>query len=235
MNSFKIVIAVIAAAVFFAGCNNNPDLKPAKNANKVKGISNTAVSTVEGVQVSAESGAWDGVPEIKEKVTPLHIVIVNKSGKPLKISYNEFSITDSSGKRYSALPPYEITGTVENPEIVQKYNPLGAPTFDYRGFKVAPYYSHIYPKLPVYGGEYYYDPYYYRYYSGYWKDLNLPTAGMLDRVLPDGVLDDNGRLSGFLYFEKVNTSKKFVTFRADLVNAENGHDFGTITIPFKVE
>lgn len=80
----------------------------------------------------------------------------------------------------------------------------------------------------------FWDPYYYGGYYTYWNTISLPTPGMLKRAIPEGVIKDGGRLSGFLYFEEVSPKLKMVNFRTDLVDAQDGSIFGTISIPFVV-
>jgi hypothetical protein len=57
---------------------------------------------------------------------------------------------------------------------------------------------------------------------------------MLDRALPDGVVEPGGRVGGFLYFQRLERPGPF-TFSVDLVDAKTGQRFGAITIPFVAE
>jgi hypothetical protein len=58
---------------------------------------------------------------------------------------------------------------------------------------------------------------------------------MRRRVLPEGVLEPGGRVSGFLYFEKLDGDPQGVRLVTELVNARNGRRFATSRIPFRVE
>lgn len=80
----------------------------------------------------------------------------------------------------------------------------------------------------------FYDPYWYGGYYSYWYNIKLPTPGMLRAAMPEGVIQDGGHLSGFLYFEEVSPGLKMVDFRVDLVNALDEKTFGTILMPFAV-
>jgi hypothetical protein len=51
--------------------------------------------------------------------------------------------------------------------------------------------------------------------------------------LPEGVLDNGGRITGFLYFGGLDHPQS-VSFTADLVDASTGAHFGRIVIPFDV-
>jgi hypothetical protein len=53
---------------------------------------------------------------------------------------------------------------------------------------------------------------------------------MLNRALPDGVLENKAKVSGFLYFQKIGEAERY-TFEMDLVDAETGKKFGTVCIP----
>jgi hypothetical protein len=51
--------------------------------------------------------------------------------------------------------------------------------------------------------------------------------------VPEGVLNDEGIISGFLYFPRVPKDAEGVRFDFLLVNADTGDSFGTISIPFE--
>jgi hypothetical protein len=63
----------------------------------------------------------------------------------------------------------------------------------------------------------------------------LPTEDMLAKGIPEGVLEPEGRISGFLYFEKLPENLDRITFEADLINARTGVTLGTMRIPFVIE
>jgi hypothetical protein len=58
---------------------------------------------------------------------------------------------------------------------------------------------------------------------------------MLAKGIPEGVLEPEGRISGFLYFEKLPDNLDRITFEADLINARTGVTLGTVRIPFVIE
>ncbi len=81
-----------------------------------------------------------------------------------------------------------------------------------------------------------FDSEYYGFYNDYWRNIELPTQEMLDRALPEGSLEDGGRVEGFVYFEKVDPDQvERVVFRFDLIDAQTGGIFGTLSIPFVVK
>jgi hypothetical protein len=176
-----------------------------------------------------------GLPSIRDELTPLWVEIVNNSDRPMRVCYSEFALVSEDGDRYRALPPFELRGTAWAPALVSRYSPI-RPTFVHDGFWVAPWYAPLYPTMRVVGYPFRFDGTYYSTYYPHWAryPIPLPTPRMLAEALPEGVLDAGGKLSGFLYFEKVDPDDNSVTFRADLVHPREGIRFGEIRIPFRV-
>lgn len=222
------------AALVAAGCSApGTQLEPAPAAETV--APETAVDRVNGVRMTAETGTWDGLARVKTEVTPIRVTIENGSDTPIRLRYDDFALVGPQGRRYAALPPYGVEGEVTDPVLVDAYDPVTAPGFAYSGFSVAPYYASVYPTVTPYAGAFGYDPYYHdRYYTVY-RDIELPTREMVAEALPEGVISPGGRVSGFLYFERVPPSAPSVRFRADLTGAESNETFGEISIPFVVE
>jgi hypothetical protein len=106
------------------------------------------------------------------------------------------------------------------------------PRFGASRFFIAPYWSPFYPGYGVWPGAFAYSPWYYGYGYGYWSE-SLPTRDMLDRALPEGVLQPEGRIAGFLYFPALRREQG-VTFEFTVVDAETGQTFGKLSIPFHV-
>lgn len=184
---------------------------------------------MQNVSIVVQSESWEGDPEIEAHVTPLRVEIENDSNMPLRIRYSDFAlVNEADGARFAALPPYEVEGSVSEPVAVRAIG------FNHSRFHVAPGYQWLYPDLRPYGSAFHYDPYYNDHYYTYWADMPLPTEEMLRRVIPEGVIDPGGSLSGFLYFERVPVDLERVDFRYELTSAANGQRFGMITIPFLV-
>lgn len=225
----------LGLVLFIAGCSTQrTQLDPAPSANQAAGMMDAAVNIVDGVRVVAQSQAWPGMTEVKREVTPLRIVLENNGAMPVRIRYDHFTLVGPQGERFAALPPYGVEGSVQEPTLVEGYDPVTAPTFEYSNFYVAPYYASAYPTLDTYADPFYYDPVYHdRYYTA-WESIALPTEEMVAEVLPEGVLEPGGRVEGFLYFEHVAPDAPRVRFRADLTNAETGEVFGEVSIPFTV-
>jgi hypothetical protein len=224
----------LVALLMIGGCAGQSQLMPAPGDKEIPGDVESAVSTVDGVHVELHTEAWQGTQGITSVVTPLKITIENNSDQPVRLRYTDFKLIGAKGKVYADLPPYGITGSVEEPHLVQTYPVILEPEFEWNDFDIAPYYSAIYPDMPVWDGPFYYDPFYYDEYYTYWQTIQLPTQEMLNQALPDGVIKPGGRVSGFMYFQEVKESSKTVRLEYELVNARNGNIFGTITIPFVV-
>lgn len=218
--SLGVLIGLLAL-----GCAT--ELEPAPQAQTVPGLEDAARRSVEHVSLIAKASAWPGPIAISDQVTPLQVRIQNDSERALLVRYVQFSLVDRSGRQYAALPPLEIEGSVKEP--VQ-----GA--FGYRRFMGAPHYTGRYRHFPLHAGPYPYDPFYYDTYHGYWAEFDLPTQEMIQRALPEGVLEPGGYVQGWLYFEKVSDdASSRAVFRADLVDQASGRTFGEVRIPFLVE
>ena len=218
-----------------AGCQTGADLEPAPGADTITGLTDAAENTVQGVEVTAQAVDWPGPREISRQVTPIRVVITNKSIHPLRVRYQEFALVDNEGRRYSALPPWEMEGSVTE-EMTARYTaPVAEPLFTHRGFHIAPAYRTVYPAWDTWAGPFAYDRWYYDSYATYWREVPLPTDAMRSRGLPEGVLDPGeGRLEGWLFFERVDGDRDRVVFRYDLVDAEQSREFGELRIPFTV-
>lgn len=217
------------------GCMPTADLKPAPAANKMAHLTEAAVGRTGGIRMIAQVTEWPGPQSIQRKVTPVRVVIDNQSKIPLRLRYNDFALLTEDGIRHAALPLYQVKGTVLEPVLVSGHSPIANPGFVSDRFTVAPLYNSIYPTMTAYTGTFAYDPFYYDTYGALWKTPPLPTKKMLERALPEGVLDPGGHVEGYLYFEYVPEGSSRVTFRADLGDAQRNHFFGEIRIPFIVQ
>jgi len=225
MKSIHHIASIVFVAMLMTAGGCTADLKPAMTADRVPGLEDAAATTAKGVTLQVQAGHWPGPDNIKYEVTPLRIRIENNSGQPLRVRYNEFTLTASDGSSYSALPLIKIKGNV-----------MVAPEdFYHDKFTIAPYYSRYYPDIEPFTNRYEMDRPYYDSHILYWDDMGLPTPAMISRVIPEGVVADGGRLAGWLFFERVNYKLDAVIFRADLVNADSGRKFAEARIPFRVE
>lgn len=226
----KPLVIVLALLGLITGCATDVVLRPASEATRAPGTGFGATATQSKVRIHVAAEAWNARPyTLSDKVTPLLVEIVNDSDQPLRLRYEEFKLEPASGPPLAALPPYEIHGSVVK----------AVPTPEYRTsrFSIAPYLAPFYPRYRAGVPYTWTSPYNYydRYYPSF-RRTNLPTADMLNKALPEGVLEPGGRMTGFLYFEDLDENRHDdrarVRFVANLVNAKSGASLGTVSIPF---
>jgi hypothetical protein len=162
------------------------------------------------------------------EVIPLLVSIENNSSSALRIRYQEFALGTPAGKWLNALPPFAIEGE----EVVALRSPYAYPV---NGFWVAPYLSGYYPFFPRFVGPFAYDPFFYDTYYPSIRRVPLPTGDMVQKVLPEGVLDPGGRITGFLYFETGDCDPDRVTFVADLIDAKTLRRLGRIEAVLEID
>lgn len=230
-----LVYPVLAMVLLVGGCTRATRLQPAPGANEAPWLPQAAVSEVAEFEVVAQGNAWPDDADIERHVTPVRMTLENESDMAVRLQYRDFALIATDGTRYAALPPHRIDGTISERVALRHVEPLADPMFVHRGFLVADYTRPIYPTLGHYGGRLTFDRTYYDHYQSYWVDYELPTPMMLRHALPEGVLEPEGRIAGFLYFEKVDPAHEQVRLRADVVAANTGKILGEISIPFVVE
>ncbi|MFW5738996.1 MAG: hypothetical protein ACOC1F_01375 [Myxococcota bacterium] len=218
----------VSASPTLAGCMGGTELEPATSANQVQGMDDAATAVAAGVRITAQGDAWHGLENVTDHVTPLRVSITNNSGRALRIRYRDFVLRGSGGDSYAALPLTAIEGEIEAPTRVDE------PAFAERSFYVAPHYAAAYPSMRAYTQPFAYDAPYYDEYNTYLRDIDLPTVEMVESGLPEGVIDDGGEVSGFLYFQQVPGKTKQVSFTAHLHTPE-GDEIGALTIPFNTD
>jgi hypothetical protein len=194
-------------------------LRPATTANLVPGERDTASAETMGVRVVANAHAWYGDPQdLEDVVTPIRLTIENHSGRKLRIRYGDFRLKGPSGFSASVLSPFELDRSL-GPVV---------PEFTYSGFYLAPYFDELYDgDFDDWTGPFELDD-----YGGYGLWGVLPSRDIASKGLPEGVLDDGGRLTGFLYFQRPDPGWRQVSLVADLTDAVTGEHFGTLRIPF---
>jgi hypothetical protein len=222
--------AAVLLGVITAGCSHKTYFVPAPTAKTLESDNKVAVSQAAGVRIEADGKAWSGEPvNLQSAIAPVKVAVTNNSGRPLRIRYRDFSLTTGSGFTSLALPPMKITGSVPS-ELV----PVTTPVFGWRGYRLAPYYSPWYPGFGVWNGPFAWDfPYYTTYYAQW--PVSLPTEDMIRKVIPEGVLNDGGRVEGFLYFPQVPEGTDRANLSDTLVDARTGQRFGVMAIPFEVK
>jgi hypothetical protein len=221
------IIGGALLGVAAAACSPRPQLEPAPRANETPGMGEGATAVRSGVTVEARAGAWTGQPgDLATKVTPMMVTITNGGAVPLRVQYEQLHLVAADGRMFSAIPPYDVKGTA-----TQRVTTYVSPV---TGFAIAPYLSPYYPGLSPVTTPFAYDPLYYDNYYNVLVRSELPTADMVMKALPEGVLSPGGSVGGFVYFEHVGENTDRLAFHADLVNAATGAQFAVVTIPFTV-
>ncbi|MDB4917137.1 MAG: hypothetical protein JWM95_4781 [Gemmatimonadetes bacterium] len=221
-------LLLLTAFGSIAACSSSvATLHPAPGASAASAPGNGAATTVDGVRVvaSAEAWQWDP-PDLKTKATPLLLELQNDGSRSVLIRYNQITLTDADGHRFNAMPPYDIKGTLSEAYTVQN------PYYGFSNFTVAPYLSRWYPRFSRFGGTFAYDDSYYSPYYTQYQRVRLPTAEMVQRALPEGVLAPGGRAMGFVYFEAMDKDARTVTLAVRLTDAQTNSSIGTASIPF---
>lgn len=223
----RFLCAIGLLSLLVGGCASEPQLKPAPAANKIAGDVLGARASVDNVQLSARFDAWEWRPQqLDHKLTPVLVRIQNNSDQPLRIRYEEFRLADPRGFEFVALPPFAIDKEAEVPTDAYAYRTTG--------FYAAPHVSPYYSGLDPWGGPFYYDPGFYGTYNQVYREVDLPTNDMLIRALPEGVLEPNGEVTGFIYFPDMGEDRDLpleMRMKFELVNAQTGGQFGVINIP----
>lgn len=208
-----------------AACGPRPGLEPSAEAMRVPGVGVGAMDVAGDIQVEARADTWDGYPAELTAVLPMMVRITNDSDRPLLIRYQDIQLHGGTGMTYAALPPFNLDA-----QQVQRVSSPYPP----RGFDVAPHLSPWYGDLnswpePLAWDRMYYD----RHYAAI-ERVELPTSDMIDRALPEGVLQPGGEIRGYVYLQPFGEAEQRVMFHMELVDARTGLPFGAARIPFDV-
>lgn len=228
MRISRLLVGLLVPATF-ACAANEANLAPAPGAQPAPGPGQGAVAMEAGVRMEARVDAWDARPaNLEDAVTPVLVEITNNSSSPMLVRYNAFQLVGPQDQTFSAIPPFDLEA-----EVTQ---PVTTPAFTYTGFGVAPYLSPYYPGVDPFVGDFAFDAGYYGTHFPAFREIDLPTADMVQMALPEGVLEPGGSVTGFLYFQDVGDADvPRVVYTAELVNARTGQQFGTVEIPFVVQ
>lgn len=209
-----------------AGCATGR-LRPAKSAHIIPDVPNAAIAEDSGIRIAAEANDWNAAPDdLVERLTPLKVRIINHSGEPIQILYQQFALVGADGRKYQPLPPAPIAeGAAQAPPVHLVYASSK--------FFVAPRLHGVYPSLDTWSVPLARDDDFYARQVARWEQ-DLPSHPMRRMALPEGVLADGGEISGFLYFENATRKERRVTFQADLGAPPQGDAITQIEIPFVV-
>ncbi len=203
---------------------------PAASAHTIPGAPETAADEVQGIRVSADGDDWNASPaDLSARLTPVKVRIVNQSGAPARIEYQQFTLVGSHGRVYQAIPPVPL----DHPAPVDGDGTI-RPIYAASNFFVAPRYHDIYPTFAAWPRSLARDDASAEQEHQRWGP-GLPTRAMRRLGLPEGVLANGGEISGFLYFENATRRESRLTFRAELDDEQQGDQLAEIKIPFRVQ
>ena len=233
-------LAMATVTLLLSGCASAA-LSPAATARTVAGDASLAYDSVGGVRVLVQANAWQGDKSVLGHVQPMRVTIENHSTAVIRVRYGDFALVSQGGRRYPALPPFRVEGELLSPMLAPGLSPFAYPGFSYRRFLIAPYFAPLYPGIPVYRRPYvFYDPGYYAFWYTDFARSVRPSVEVLSLALPEGVIEPEGRVTGFLYFRTVDPEAGAVTFRATIVSvadgvaALGGTVLGEAVVPFTV-
>ena len=231
LGTTRSLTAARPAAIFLtltlalAGCAAGR-LRPASSAHILPDVPNAAVAEQSGIRVAAEANDWNAAPDdLVERLTPIKVRIINHSGEPIQLLYQQFALVGAHGHRYQPLPPAPIGDAAHVPPV--------HPVYAASKFFLAPRLHGVYPSLETWSAPLARDDDFYARQVARW-DQDLPSHPMRRMALPEGVLADGGEISGFLYFENATRKERRVTFQADLDAPPQGDQVAEIEIPFVV-
>ncbi len=218
------LITAAGLALVLGACASNGELVPVPGANALPAPEVGALASAAGVQLEARTDAWSGRPlNLGQDFTPILVHVTNNSGRPLAIRYQDFVLTrPDNTKTWAAIPPFNIHKTVS----------IERPLYRSDAFMLAPYLRPYYPGWRLYDGFPGWDEGYWGTYYPEFVNINLPTPDMLAAALPEGVLQQGGTMTGFLYFQHLPASASEVLLRQRL-ETPTGQVFGQIEIPFQ--
>lgn len=217
------VVLLLAAAGL--GCAGGQRLVPAAGVTRSSVDPGAAVVDRGGVTIAAHADAWRGVPDDLDRVmTPIYVRVRNDSDREIAIRYHDFRLESDLGRTLSPLPPIAL----------DRSRPLrtgAAPVLDGSRFRFAPYYRDLFgDDTDYWTGGFAFDPYYYDRYDA-WPPA-LPSSSMVERALPEGVIEAGGWVAGFLYFDAVEVEARAVTLRVHIDLPQREERVATIAILF---
>jgi hypothetical protein len=175
-----------------------------------------ASATAGDVEVVATLGAWRGWPaDLGRVVTPVHVSVVNRSASPVRLSHDDCTLALADGRRLSIVLPHEVRGVVFEPP------PVALPR---AGFALDAGAGRDWVmRGPAVTAEA--DP------ARVGEQFALPSPDVLERALPEGVLDAGQTASGFLYFERLRPPPIRGELVVQLVAAHDGERLSRVVVP----
>ncbi|NLD98327.1 MAG: hypothetical protein GX640_00500 [Fibrobacter sp.] len=218
--------ALVLLIISFSGCFNY-----SRNQIKQNPISERYTSECANVKIELEEFYLPGAESAK-KIAIYKVKIINHSSAKLLIRYKNFKIiTQKAGYTFNALPPYEIFGSSHKQMVVLPYPFPVHHQIEHFRFSVAPFSSRMYQELPVSNHLFTIDSSYYSMHFNKLAVSGISVERILEKIVPEGVVDTGGYISGYLYFEKIR-SRNYL-FQMELVEADSEKPIDIIQISVK--
>jgi hypothetical protein len=203
-------VAVGVVLVLAGGCAAEVARRPAAPTEP-------AVAVVDDVEIAVGGVPWRGWPaDLGRIVTPVHVLVVNRGTAPVRVAHEEFALVGADGQRFGAILPTEVRGVVYDPPPAAMPSAGFAPGADVIGdwvFRGQATPSEVDPGRV---GE----------------QFGLPSKDVLERALPEGVVEPSAAASGFVYFERrAGAHAGPVELSARLLDARTGEPLVRAVIP----
>ena len=170
---------------------------------------------------------WRGDPkDLADHLTPVKVRVVNRSGHPVQILYERFSLVGAGGHTYRPLPVVPLEHDGSGARLL--------PFFASANFFVGPRYRDVYPSLDAWPEPLPRDDAFYQRQYRRWGQMH-PTPQMMRSALPEGVLGDGGEMSGYLYFENATRHEDRVKFKVELDEGHGGEVVASVDVPLRVD
>jgi hypothetical protein len=219
-------LALLAIAT--GGCGHGT-LVPAPSAQVIPSAPTAAYSEAEGVRCSANVGPWSGrEDDLPSFVVPVKVRIKNGSGTPIRVLHESFVLAGRKGRVYHPIPVLPPDASARR--RIPKLDPLYASS----RFFVAPRFHDVYATLDPWRTPLPRDDELYEQLFRRWGK-QPPTVEVLRMALPEGVLDDGGVLTGYLFFESPLEQERQVRFEATFGGEDGRPTVASIEIPFRVK
>jgi hypothetical protein len=206
----RVWLPVIVLFLLASGCAAEVARRPATPPEP-------AVAMAGDVEIAVGGLPWGGWPaDLGRIVSPVHVLIVNRGTAPVRVAYEEFALVGSDGQRFAAVLPTEVRGVVFDPPPAAMPSAGFAPGADKIGDWVFRGQATPSEVDPGHVGE----------------QFGLPSKDVLERALPEGVVEPSAAASGFVYFERrAGAHAGPVELSARLLDARTGEPLVRAVIP----
>lgn len=227
-------VATIAGALLAAACASSPNIKPSHEARLVEGRPNAAVVSTAGIEVIAENDAWSGEPRRFKRVHPVLVTITNDGHVPVRVRARDFALVTGSGLRLTGLAPFDVQGSEVEANDLPIY-PYGALSFGYYSLGHGSSFGHGFHGIGSAHG-FHHPGLYALAHTPTFTRIDLPTADMVSKALPERVVEPGERVAGFVYFPEVGDDVRSFRLEFDMVAPDAPEGWrAEATIPFTTD